>query len=314
MLKRNLNIHRSLLISAICLPALSGAANPLKAGANGEPCGAATDSFLRVLTLNVAHGRSDGPNQLLLDKSRFPVNLARVSRVLRDARADIVGLQEVDGPSRWSGRFDHAKTMADQANYPWHFRAGHARSWLFDYGTAVLSRLPLRDTLSHRFAPTPPTPRKGFVMAQVPVPAAGAGERLVDVFSVHFDFLSRRARTDQVAELLATLTPSENPTVVLGDFNSDWQDPDSPIRQLTETTGLVAYDPAAPDLATHEGKRIDWILVSRHFEFRSYRVLPSRVSDHQPVLAEVELKSDGGTSPGCVGSESGNAPTGGTAH
>ena len=88
---------------------------------------AATDGpVLRVMTLNAAHGRRDGPNQLFLGRSSFVDNLAEISALLREHEADIVALQEVDGPSRWSGMIDHAQSVARSAEYPWQYRGDHA--------------------------------------------------------------------------------------------------------------------------------------------------------------------------------------------
>jgi endonuclease/exonuclease/phosphatase family metal-dependent hydrolase len=202
-----------------------------------------------------------------------------------------VALQEVDGPSRWSGGFDHAATIAGRARYGWRVRASHASSWLFDYGTAVLSRLPIVTAHAHRFAPTPPTLRKGFVISQVAWQDAAnpAQERHIDVVSVHMDFLSRRARTSQVNELGDMLARRSNPSIVLGDFNSDWSVSDSPVRQLATRLGLQAYQPAAARMDTHNGQRLDWILLSPQLSFHSYRVLPEVVSDHRAVVAEIGL-------------------------
>jgi endonuclease/exonuclease/phosphatase family metal-dependent hydrolase len=246
---------------------------------------------LRVLTLNAAHGRRDSFNQLLLGKSAFQANLDEIGRLLESSDADIVALQEVDGPSRWSGGFDHAATIAGQAGYAWRARASHASSWLFDYGTAVLSRLPIVHSQAHRFAPSPPTMRKGFVISQVAWrdPAHPARERLIDVVSVHMDFLSKRARASQVIELTDIMSNRSNPAIVLGDFNSDWSASDSPVRQLATRLGLQAYQPGAERQATHNGQRLDWILLSPQLEFHSYRVLPDVVSDHRAVVAEIGI-------------------------
>jgi endonuclease/exonuclease/phosphatase family metal-dependent hydrolase len=256
--------------------------------------GARNPSLIRVMTLNVAHGRSDSINQLLLDKSSVEENVARISQLLLDSGADIVALQEADGPSWWSGGFDHALSMARQADFPFHFRAHHATSWLYRYGTAVLSRLPLGPSHSHRFAASPPTPRKGFVVSEVEL---RLGDELrttvsVDILSVHLDFLRPSTQAQQLEELLDVLRDRSNPVIVLGDFNSDWQRDDSPVRRLAEQAGLQAWQPEAVHLDTHEGERIDWILISDHFEFHSYRVLPDIVSDHLPVVAEIGLVPD----------------------
>jgi endonuclease/exonuclease/phosphatase family metal-dependent hydrolase len=254
------------------------------AGGSGAPP-------LRVMTLNVAHGRSDGPNQLFLDRTDFEGNLDAVSDLLRASSADIVALQEVDGPSRWSGRFDHASVLARDASYPWHYRADHARSWLYRYGTAVLSRLPVGASHSHRFEPTLPTPRKGLVVSEIRLPHAAGEDMPVDVVSVHFDYFSERAKRRQLAELVDLLDGRGNPTILLGDFNSTWDETDSLIRELVDRTGLRAYEPESKELATHGDARIDWILISDEFRFEDYRVLPAVVSDHQPVVADIAFNT-----------------------
>jgi endonuclease/exonuclease/phosphatase family metal-dependent hydrolase len=259
------------------------------------------------MTLNAAHGRRDGPNQLFLERSAFDTNLALISDLLRQSNADIVALQEVDGPSRWSGRFDHARTLAKQADYPWHYRGDHATSWLFEYGTALLSRLPLKATRSHRFQPSLPSPRKGFVIGQIalPAPSFGIAELIIDVFSVHFDYLSRRAQASQLEELIDVLARRVNPVIVLGDFNSTWQRPDSTVRELVRRADLAAHQPGAEHLATHGDERLDWILISEEFRFEQYRVLPDVVSDHQPVLATIGLNRDTEVAATCRGPDHG---------
>lgn len=36
---------------------------------------------------------------------------------------------------------------------------------------------------------------------------------------------------------------------------------------------------------------IDWIIASNHWELTDYQVIPSLLSDHRPVVAEVRLES-----------------------
>jgi endonuclease/exonuclease/phosphatase (EEP) superfamily protein YafD len=38
------------------------------------------------------------------------------------------------------------------------------------------------------------------------------------------------------------------------------------------------------------GHRLDWILISGDMDFVRYEVLPDRVSDHQPLLAELSFR------------------------
>jgi len=55
---------------------------------------------LKVMSLNIAHGRKDGMNQLLLSGTTIRNNLEDIAAVLVQSGADIVALQEADVPSR----------------------------------------------------------------------------------------------------------------------------------------------------------------------------------------------------------------------
>jgi endonuclease/exonuclease/phosphatase family metal-dependent hydrolase len=204
---------------------------------------------LKVLTLNLAHGRKDSLNQVLLSRRAFERNLAGTAELIRDAGADVVALQEADGPSRWSGNFDHVALLAAQADYPWYSRASHARTWLFDYGTALLSRVPFTDSLDHAFRPSPPSMTKGLTLGQIAWhPDGKAGPVYVDIVSVHLDFSRDSVRRQQIAEMTATLSDRTHPMIVLGDFNSDWFSNDSVVTELARRCGMQAYQPLADHL------------------------------------------------------------------
>lgn len=255
---------------------------------------------LTVLSLNIAHGRKGALNQILVSKKTIHHNLYEIAMLLKRANTDIVALQEADGPSRWSGGFDHVAVLARQADYPWYCRASQARSWMYDYGTALLSKYDLTDVISHSFSPAPLTPTKGFILGQVrwyptkesTVPVA------VDIVSVHLDFSSSQVRKQQLAELITVLSTRRHPVIVLGDFNSDWFENDSNVQQFLQQSGLQAYSPEARDLGTYRknDRRFDWILISSELEFKHYSVLPDVVSDHYAVNAEIAFKTGMGMS------------------
>ena len=250
---------------------------------------------LTVLTLNIAHSRKDAVNQLMVSEKTIRRNLNETANVLKQSNANIVALQEADGPSRWSGGFDHVAELAQLAGYPWHCRVGQARGWMFDYGTAFLSRVFFTQTIAHSFAPTPPTTTKGFLLGQVAwqpkeeVPTT----ILLDVVSVHLDFSRRKVREQQVAEIVEVLGQRKNPVIVLGDFNSEWLADESVVAELARRSGLHTYRPLATDLGTYQSgkRRFDWILISKELEFIRYEVLPDVVSDHFAVVAEIRLNA-----------------------
>ena len=257
-----------------------------------------TGDTLKVLSLNVAHGRKDRMNQLLLSGNTIRKNLADIATFLARTGADIVALQEADAASRWSGNFDHVALLAEQAGYPVFSHTPHASSWLFSYGTAILSQAAFTETINYTFEPSPPTMNKGFTLAQIVWQPEVDNEPLVpiDVISVHLDFSRQEVRESQIQEITQALGDRDNPVIILGDFNSDWLADELVVRSLADDNKLKGYRPEDNSLGTYisgeNSKRLDWILISSSLEFVRYEVLPDVLSDHKAVFAEIALEPE----------------------
>ncbi|MFH1980677.1 MAG: endonuclease/exonuclease/phosphatase family protein [Pseudomonadota bacterium] len=266
----------------------------------GETASGADPHFsgpLTVLTLNVAHGRGTAFSQVFQRGTTTRDNLMNIAAFLKKKDVDIVALQEADGPSLWSGSIDHVALMADNAGFSWHARAAHVSGWMATYGTALLSRRPFVQAAGHTFQPSPPTLNKGFLLGCFdwqPDPEAG-GVIKIDVISVHLDFSRTSVRAEQIAEMAQYLAGRDNPTIILGDFNSDWLAGDSVVKALSNQAGLEVYRPAAADLGTYgDGRhRLDWILISSELTFIRYAVMPERLSDHLAVVATIGMRKAG---------------------
>jgi len=245
---------------------------------------------LTLVSLNLAHGRKDSLNQLLVLSKTIHSNLDDIAALLRRQDPDVVALQEADGPSAWSGNFDHVAYLAEASGYPWHVRSDHVKSRFINFGTGLLSSVPFQDVISHNFPRTPPTLTKGFTLGQVYwQPGDNMAPVAVDILSVHLDFSRNGVREQQVSDILNVLESRNNPVIILGDFNSDWLAADSVIRRMVKCGRVHTFEPDSNKLGTYKsGKhRLDWALLSTDLEFRRYEVLPDIVSDHQPIVVEV---------------------------
>ena len=144
----------------------------------------------------------------------------------------------------------------------------------------MISGLPLIETIKHTFEPSPPTLDKGFVLAQIEWPSAEENKsRKVDVISVHLDFSRESVREKQINEMLEILSARMNPTIILGDFNSEWLAEVSGIKELVTKSRFVTHEPDGNNHNSYKDKRLDWILISKDMEFVSYKVLPDTLSD-----------------------------------
>jgi len=250
--------------------------------------------FIRVVTLNVAHGRKDGRNQMLLKEETIRNNLLELAQVLDRAEADVIALQEADAESSWSGKFNHVDFLAQNSDYGCSHHGIHASNRMYDFGTALLSGHPFQGSFVHSFQPTRPTTTKGFSVAALNWNPGGLlpEPKLVKFVSVHLDFSRRSVRRSQIDEMVAVLARIDGPMVLMGDFNTDWQTGDSSLKYLAEQMDLSVFEPHADGLSTYgdKGARLDWILISAELEFSMYAVFPDVVSDHYAVAAEIVLR------------------------
>ncbi len=251
-------------------------------------------STLRVLSLNMAHGRKDSFTQFFLSEPEFRQNVDDIVEFLKRENADIVALQEADSVSRWSGNFDHVELIAREAGYPWYTHAKHLDTMLATYGTAILSRYPITEGYRVDFNPTPPTTRKGFTLAEIELSPQGSNDEnmRIDVISVHLDFSRRSKRIDQIEDMKEILGKRDNPAIILGDFNSTWSEGDKELQALAQGKRLKTHRPEANHLYTYFDDRFDWILISEEFEFCDYYTAPDILSDHLAVIGDVIPRPD----------------------
>jgi endonuclease/exonuclease/phosphatase family metal-dependent hydrolase len=245
---------------------------------------------LDVLTLNVGHARGTALNQIFVTRARHQRNLNGIAALLKQADADVVALQEADAVSLWSGRFDHVEFLSEAVGYRCYVHGHHADTWLYTFGTALMSRGAISDAGSHAFRQSPPTTTKGFVQGTIEwrSPGEGGTTRKVTLISIHLDFSRKKIRDTQVAELIAAMSNPTKPLIVLGDMNEDWNIEGSTVRKIADGLGLRAFSPEASELGTYkQTERIDWILISEELAFVDYAVLPDGVSDHRGLLARI---------------------------
>ncbi len=291
-------MHKAMRIGIVSIPLLLAAALAWRAqsdphldlGERNPPAGPSEPGVLRVMTLNIAHGRRLAKNQVYLPRKRFASNLKGIGDVVSLEAPDVVALQEADGPSVWSGHFDHVESLAKYVDYPWAYRGFHASvDWPTPivYGTALLGLHPLKEPQSIAFDENW-RDSKGFVVATVDDPDLGE----IDVVSVHLDFLRSDVRNRQVETLVDKLEGRGRPLIVLGDLNCDsdaqaWKH----LQEGLELHGHEGeFQPTYP--AESPRTRIDWILLSSELTFDSYRVLDDVVSDHRGIVAEISRVTD----------------------
>lgn len=259
---------------------------------------------MKVCSYNVW---SDAPRN-----SRWPRRRELVAEVLRSARPDSAGLQEVTLPMlrdlqerlpeyRWVGV---GRDGGEAGEYTPIFY--HAARWeLLEQATFWLS-----DTCD--------CPGRGWDAAHCRIVTwarlreHASGRELVHC-NTHFDHLGRRARRESATLLRAKAAELARgaPVIITGDFN--FRETSAAYRLLTgeqpfsklaptdirlrDTLRATEHPPEGPT-RTFRGilgylgfGRLDYIFVNDGFHVRRHTVLdpPAAASDHRPIIAELDL-------------------------
>lgn len=249
---------------------------------------------VRVMTVNIHKGFSAFNRRFVLPELR---------EALRGVAADVVMLQEVHGKcaaggatalpgeDRWPDT-PHYEYLAD-GFWPDHAYGRNACYREGDHGNAVLSRFPIERWCNHDVSEPRDQEPRGMLQCWLRVPGL---DPAVHVISLHLSLRerSRQRQVERLGVVLGDHVPSDAPLVVGGDFN-DW-------RGLTRRS--LAHMGLREVHAGRNGRpprtfpssvpllRLDRIYVRgvrRHLPLALPRRPWSRLSDHAPLAAQIEL-------------------------
>lgn len=232
------------------------------------------------MTYNIHHGEGlDGK-----------VDLARIAELIKQERADIVALQEVDKGVARTARRDLTAELAALTGMTgvfsnnFHYQGG-------EYGNAVLTRFPVKHWSNRHYQMLRPNEQRGILQVVLDV----HGHELV-FMNTHIDSRADDAeRWLNVGEIEALEKQYRgHPMILCGDFNDV---PTSRIyRRMSETFHDTWTQAGQGDgfgfPANKPTKRIDYLWISKDEALVPLKVWipPSEASDHLPVVAEFELR------------------------
>ncbi|MFT5837485.1 MAG: endonuclease/exonuclease/phosphatase family metal-dependent hydrolase [Candidatus Azotimanducaceae bacterium] len=258
---------------------------------------------VRILTLNIAHGRGLSAYQGFVSARGIQRCLGRVAHLLKKVDADIVALQEVDEDSHWNQGIHLLDSLKAQTGYPHSYLGVHNRregKLPLAYGNGLLTKFPIKHA-EHTAFGRASLGEKGFMCAELETP-----QGILPVINLHLDFRSRLRRIEQVEHLIQFFddkkytvegTPHLSP-IICGDFNSRSGKPADAVRHLfnylqhqCEYTLLPTGRKSRtfPSLLPVHG--LDFVFVPPSYQVCSSEVLRSYVSDHRPVLVELGIRN-----------------------
>lgn len=265
---------------------------------------------LRIGAFNIAHGR--GLSEANYNDESYDVRMNRlyaIGDLLRDSDLDAVVLNEVDFDAHWSGGVNQAQVIAKRAGFSYVAEQTHIDTgfpfWRLRFGNAVLSRHPIEDAeridlpALVGWESIVAGHKRGLLCTIAPTDRPAI--RLFAVHLSHRDETTRIASARIIDELAASSDP---PLIAAGDFNSTPADfPKASIVNGQTALGLLLASDrfhTQPTIEANEvyftyrsdrpDRVIDWVLAPPEWLFAKWLVVPTDLSDHRLVIAELEAR------------------------
>ena len=245
---------------------------------------------LKVVSYNIQSGKND--------EDEIERSFDFCTEVLRDLKADIIGLNEV-------GRHAHGEIfpkldfgcepneyIASKLGLNTSFAQAITTHDGCPYGNAVLTRFEILS--SERVSiPDPPRTEKAYYETRCILKATLDVPGGLTVLSTHIGLADSEKRS-AVSTLVSLIPTIKTPVILMGDFNMEPNDPILlPLYDvINDANGRAATPHSWPSNAKNHDKparKIDYILVSSGIKVNSFETHNTKASDHLPVIAEIEL-------------------------
>ena len=282
-----------------------------------HPVSVDNDSIYSVITYNVGY-LSGMTNNLPVAKPKelFDNNQKKVEKELKKANADIVAFQEIDYKASRSYEVNQEEEFMklgykyaargvnwDERYVPFPYWPPSMHFGKIISGQSIISKYKLKDyeRIVLERVPDNPFYKDALYLerlAQV-VKVVLEGKEVV-IINTHLEAFDKTTRVNQLKSVIEIFKKyaATNPTILLGDFNSDPKYKDPAIKMMFDLPGVGNAAFSADNYAfTFDTKnpfeRLDYIFYTENsIEYISGKVLNNfkQASDHLPVEMRFKLK------------------------
>ena len=222
---------------------------------------------------------------------------AEVTRVCKDARADVIALQELDAPETEEAEgAHHARDLASQLGMKLLFCRTFRRGVGF-YGHALMSRHPLQLVKVTTFAsPHQNAEPRGAIWARTNLASGWSVDIISTHLGVHRDERGMQSRELAGPEWLGS-SELQKAHLLCGDLNAVPHA--TTYRRFAATLrdaqrGIRGHRPRATFPSRLPVLRLDHVFVSDQLVVRAAHVpwngVSRRASDHLPLIIDLELR------------------------
>lgn len=236
---------------------------------------------LKVMSYNIHH--CNPPSE------KEKIDVAAIARVINQEKPDLVALQEVDNYTERSGKHLHqARELARLTG----MRSFFMKALDFqggEYGVAVLSRLPIVDSVGYLLPRHAELGGEDRAVATITVMVPGGGK--VVFASTHLD-LKEGNRISQAEAIVGHFRDTPLPMILAGDFNA--QVGSKTINYLDQHfTRSCAHDCQPTIPVENPDRAIDFVMMTPKRNLRpvsTWVIAEKYASDHLPVVAVISMK------------------------
>jgi endonuclease/exonuclease/phosphatase family metal-dependent hydrolase len=268
-----MTVDRCLRFGLVCLAiALSGCGPEVELDELSTASAEVIAPPIRVMTYNIHHASFS--------------SLSEIANVAMLAKADIIGLQEVDRHTVRTLWKDQAAVLASKLGF---FHVYFPAKNIFlggSSGLALLSRFPILS--AERVLLPSKSEQRILVIAEIRL----SPTRTVRAGVTHFGLGGAEERVPQANRALSSL--GNGPVLLMGDFN---ERPGQPAYEVLATRLSDAWKRGGDGgwgrtfPATLPDRRIDWVLLGSAWTGAVDTGVPAAASqsDHRPVVAKLSM-------------------------
>jgi len=235
-----------------------------------------------------------------------PRDFKGMAEVIKENKIDILGIQEA-GIYFDKGQENMTEKIAKELNFNFVFYPAFDSSpnEAFIQCNAILSRFPIVESKSSHLNPsgikydgTYETEPRILISSKIQL----SEDKIINFLSTHLqfslNFKTTSIRLAQVENILSIVKKLDNPIALTGDFNTTPQS--EGIRKIESF--LARVDGNEPTWSVHPWKmekykwhvngleyRLDNIFVSKSLAYKNFNVIKSKISDHLPIKATIEI-------------------------
>lgn len=207
-----------------------------------------------------------------------------IAAEIKEQSPDVVFLQELDWDVPRSDNKEVLKLLAEELKMNYAFFSAIQLDG-GEYGVGILSAYPFSETESY------PLPVKkgdeGRVLARAQIIVNG---EKINLFNTHLSFENTNKRLEQLEFVSEKISGSEK-FILCGDFNAESYSEYEKLQNATlvnntETNYMTFAGDDEPD---GYFRGIDNIVLSKNFEVLNSKMVETKISDHNMLVAEIKL-------------------------